>query len=145
MHPITLGDEMTFDEKRLRRDSTSSEVRDHEYTVVHGGRGNRRIVGVRRGARTGLCHGEICVDGTDRSSDPHPHDSKAEAARDVDRILFALPESSQWWAKVPTVPAVVTFGRRRSTGKRAEALATGEIIAMGDRSEAGRSAGTDSW
>jgi hypothetical protein len=32
-------------------------------------------------------------------------------------MLFALPEGSRWWAKVPAAPIDVTFGAKRWTGK----------------------------
>jgi hypothetical protein len=56
------------------------------------------------------------VDGTHRWSDPHPEGRDDRSGPTVDRMLFALPARSRWWGKLPAVPALVTFGRKRWTG-----------------------------
>jgi hypothetical protein len=55
------------------------------------------------------------IEGTHTESDPHPLDDSPE---DVSQhMLFALPEGSRWWAKVPPAPVDVTFGAKRWSGK----------------------------
>jgi hypothetical protein len=55
------------------------------------------------------------IEGTHTWDDAHPLEDSLPGVHQ--RILFALPEGSRWWGKVPPAPVNVTFGAKRWTGK----------------------------
>jgi hypothetical protein len=67
------------------------------------------------------------VGGTKEWGDPHPLEDERLPSQNQ-HMLFALPEGSRWWAKVPAPPVDVTFGRKRWTGKADADLAVRVLV-----------------
>jgi len=69
------------------------------------------------------------IEGTHTWNDPHPLGDSPAAGNQ--HILFALPEGSRWWGKLPPAPVNVTFGAKHWTGKSDADLSV-RVVAVPD-------------
>jgi len=67
------------------------------------------------------------VTGLNSFHDPHPLDDE-RSEPEQQPMIFALPEGSRWWPKLPVLRPEITFGQKRWTGKDDADLAVRVVV-----------------